>query len=101
MNLLSRNDMNIEEIKNLSGYSSYLDREITIKDYFKKLLLELLSEPGRFINRKPFSDGSWYDCIYKPLINSGLVYGEFDGSSIIYIDEETANRIIKEVIESL
>lgn len=96
------NNMTKKEILKLKFYSNDLDREITIKDFFKELLKKLLEEQEMFDSKRPFGNSDW-DCdLIVCLIKNNIVQGQLDEDDYIEkVDWKQADKIIQELIESL
>ena len=94
--------MEINEIANLTFYSSDLSKQITIKEYLKTLLLTLWEEGEGFSGKRPLGNSGWEYDLFVPLIGAKLIKGSMDPQGYIdEVDESAANKIIKQVIESL
>lgn len=94
--------MTNKEILKLKFYSNDLDREITIKDFFKELLVKLLKEKEMFDSKRPFGNSDW-DCdLIVCLIKNNIVHGQLDEDDYIEnVDWKQADRIIESLIKSL
>ena len=92
----------LEEILNLKFYSKDLDREITIKDFFKKLLKTLFKEKETFDSKRPFGNSDW-DCdLIVCLIKNNIIYGKLDEDGYIEdYDEKRYDLMLQILIENL
>ena len=92
----------LEEILKLKFYSKDLDREITIKDFFKKLLKTLFKEKEMFDSKRPFGNSDW-DCdLIVCLIKNNIIYGKLDEDGYIEdYDEKRYDLMLHILIENL
>lgn len=94
-----------EDIQNIVFYSSDLDRELSIKDYLKELLLTIWLEGESFSGKRPFGNSGWEYDLYKPLIKAKVIRGKLDSDG--YVQElndkniKIANKIILNIIKGL
>ena len=75
--------MKSKEILSLKFYSNDLDREITIKDFFKELLARLLKEQEMFDSKRPFGNSDWDSDLIVCLIKNNVIYGKLDEDGYI------------------
>ena len=90
------------DIGRLTFFSEDLDKEMTIKEFLKKLLLTLWDEEEMFSGKRPFGNSGWKYDIYKCLIRNKIIDGKSDEDD--YVDEcdsESADEIIKQIIQNL
>lgn len=66
----------VEQAKNLSFDSSDLNRELTIKEWLKTLLVTLLIEDEGFSGKRPFGNSGWTGDVEIALVRAGLSDGE-------------------------
>lgn len=83
-------------------YCDDLGKEVTIKEYLKKLLKQLWLEGEGFSGKRPFGNSGWQYDLYKPLIQNNFVTGKLDEDGYIdTVDEVKADKIILKIIEGL
>lgn len=90
------------DIARLTFFSGDLGKEMTIKEFLKKLLLTLWEEGENFSGKRPFGNSGWKYDIYKCLIKNNVVNGKLDEDD--YVDEcdsDNADEIIKQIIQNL
>lgn len=94
------------EILELKFYCNDLDKEITVKDWLKELLNELMKELDCFRAKYPLGDSNWWHdiCILfvsKDLIKGYVKYDE-DGDEIESdYDFREFQKIMNELVSSL
>lgn len=94
--------MSNKEILKLKFYSKDLDREITIKDFFKKLLIKLLQEQEMFSSKRPFGNSDWDADLIVCLIKNNIIDGKLDEDDYIEdYDWKQYNRTLEMLINSL
>lgn len=71
-----------------------LDREVSIREYFKELLNRLFSEGERFSGKRPFGNSGWEYDIIAPLIKAELIKGSLDDEGCV----ETFDRAAYELV---
>jgi hypothetical protein len=60
-------------------FDSDAGEKITIRDYFRRLLLKLWHENYRFDSKRPFGNSGWEIEVYRALGKAGFVeLGEYD-----------------------
>ena len=93
-----------EEILNLPmGPNDAGDDDLTIKGYLKELLLTLWREGEGFNGKRPFGNSGWYLDFHAPLIQAGIIEGEYDEDNEVWESKDyyEARRITDEVTERL
>ena len=87
----------------LEIYSDDLNQTLTLREYFKKLLITLWEEEESFSGKRPFGNSGWQYDVYKSLILTGKIYGEIDEDGYISVlDEHLAKQfIIENIIKEL
>jgi len=90
----------IQRIANLRFPSTDLNRETTILEWMKTLLLTLFQEEEGFSGKRPLGNSSWKADAEAALIQAGLLNGKLDSEGYI---EECADSmpIFVEVISAL
>lgn len=79
-----------------------LHETMTIKEYFKKLLITLWLDGECFDGKRPFGNSGWDYQIYSALIANEIIEGSFDEYGYVKdFDIVKADKLIKEVIKSL
>lgn len=92
----------LEEILNLKFYSKDLDKELTIKDFFKKLLVTLFKEKEMFDSKRPFGNSDWDDDLIVCLIKNNIIHGKLDEEGYIeFYDEVRYNLMLHILLENL
>ena len=83
--------------------SSYdFEGEITLREYFKKLLTTLWKEKEGFSGKRPFGNSGWQYDVYKALIENDLMPGILDENGYVEdIDIKKADDFIISLIKSL
>lgn len=71
------NFMTNEEILNLKIDNSDFDKDTTIKDYLKMLLLTVWEEEESFSGKRPFGNSGWKSDLDLPLVRAGLIGGTY------------------------
>ncbi len=89
--------MKNEDILNLEFESRDLNRTLTIKDYFKRLLTTVWREGERFNGKRPFGNSGWERDLYKSLIKAKIIPGILDEDG--YIEEVNYTQANKKVVE--
>jgi len=87
----------------LEIYSEDLNQSITLREYFKKLLITLWEEGEDFSGKRPFGNSGWQYDVYSALISNGIFDGELDEHGYISeLDEPAAQQfIIENIIKEL
>lgn len=94
--------MTNKEILKLKFYSNDLDREITIKDFFKELLKTLLKEKEMFSSKRPFGNSDWDSDLIVCLIKNNIIYGKLDEDGFIEdYDWKHFDFLMESLIKSL
>jgi hypothetical protein len=92
--------MKKQEALELKIEDSNFDDDLTIRGYFKLLLLELWREGECFNGKRPFGNSGWEYDVYKPLIKAGVIKGELDENGYIEeVDTGEADKMVIELIE--
>lgn len=74
---------------------------LTIREYFKSLLIRLWEDGEGFSAKRPFGNSGWDWDLYIPLIKAGLVDGVLDQDGYIEeVDEQAAFELILSAIRS-
>jgi hypothetical protein len=77
-----------------------LNRELSVKDYLKELLMAVWREDEGFSGKRPFGNSGWKYEIYECLIEYCVVPGTLDEDGyVIEIDTEKADEIIYGIIK--
>lgn len=91
-----------KKILDLRFYSNDLDKEITIKDFFKTLLKQLFKEGSNFSGKRPFGNSDWDGDLCVCLIENKIVNGEIDEYGYIEnCDWGYFDIVVERLIESL
>ena len=84
----------------LTFYSVDLEREISFRQYFEKLLLTLWEENEGFSGKRPFGNSSWEYDLYIGLIKNNLVEGALDKDGCVdELDTDEAYSVIYTMIQ--
>lgn len=93
------------DVLSITFYSNDLDKDITLRDYFKELLKELWREQEGFSGKRPFGNSGWDADIAIALIREGLVDGdvvEYDGwDELVTVDHKQLDAVVLEAISNL
>lgn len=74
----------------------------TVRDYLKKLLVEIVTEQESFSGKRPFGNSGWIYDLYKPLVKARRVKGELcEMGYIMDIDGVNAEKLILKAIADL
>lgn len=96
--------MTNKDVLDLEFESTDLRREITIRDFFKELLITFLKDGGYFSGKRPFGNSRWYRDLCTCLARNGIIDGECSnncGFTVWDYDSGEAERIILELIKEL
>lgn len=95
--------MTNKEALDLEFESADLGREITIRDFFKELLITFLKDGGYFSGKKPFGNSIWYRDLCNCLAQNGIIDGDcYDCCGTVWdYDSKEAERKILELIKEL
>ena len=86
----------------LEIYSTDLDQQLTLREYFKKLLTQLWIDEESFNGKRPFGNSGWQYDVYTALIKHGLIKGKLASYGYIdEIDEVEAQQFIIKLIKEL
>lgn len=76
-----------------------LGRTVTIREYFKELLLTLWAEEEGFSGKRPFGNSGWQHDVYQALIRAGFIPGQLDEYGCVeQYDRKSAERFVLEQI---
>jgi hypothetical protein len=93
--------MKTEDILNLKIESRDHDINMTIRGYFRELLMELWREGECFSGKRPFGNSGWEHDLYKPLIRAGVIPGELDEDGYIEeVDSQAADKFVLKLIDA-
>lgn len=90
--------MNYEEMANLKMYSSDLEKELTVKECFKAIMVEFWSNT-RCGERLPQYD-IFYSEITECLVKNNIIKAELDEEGNIVSIEDDGGDIIVEIIKT-
>jgi len=83
-------------------YSNDLNQQITLREYFKKLLIQLWIDEEGFSGKRPFGNSGWQYDVYTALIKHGFIDGKLDTDGYIEeVDEYEATQFIIKIIKEL
>lgn len=90
------------EILELKFESTDLEKEISIRDFFKELLTTLFKEGECFNGKRPFGNSGWDWDLKICLVKNGVVKGEYNSKYDDWdFDSEEADKKIFELIKEL
>lgn len=76
--------------------------QTSIRDYFKKLLINLLQEGESFSGKRPFGNSGWESFAAGPLIKAGYLKGELDEDGYPYnYSNDEYDTILLNLVELL
>ena len=93
------NNLVLDTFVNLEG------EDLTIREYFVELMLELWKEGESFSGKRPFGNSGWEHDIYAGLIEANHIKGTIDEDG--YIDEldddqrKKADKMILKALQSM
>lgn len=94
--------MTNKEILELKFESTDLGSEITIKDFFKKLLTTLFEEGECFSGKRPFGNSGWDWDLEICLAKNGVIKGKYDSKYDDWdFDPKEAEKKIFDLIKEL
>jgi len=92
----------MQDIGSIKFRSDDLDKEVTVKEYLKELLLKLWIEGENFNGKRPWGNSSWDWNVYKALIEKGVIEGRLDEDGYIEkLNEDEANKVIVNYIKEI
>lgn len=93
----------MNNILNTKFYSEDLDKELSFKEYFHRLITELWLEQDKFSGKRPFGNSGWDFSIYVGLIRNGLFPGKLDEDGYVEeIDSDAAQEFVqKNIIDKI
>lgn len=72
---------------------------LSIRDYFRSLLLAVWEEGEGFSGKRPFGNSGWEYDLYRPLIKAGFVSGKLDeDGGVEEVNYREANDFVKRLI---
>lgn len=87
----------------LKFYCYDLEKEITVKDYFRTLIIELWDEGECFSGKRPLGNSGWMTNVHDALLKVGIIEGKHiieEDEDYWEYDEKEADRIIREYLET-
>lgn len=78
------------DISELIFYCDDLGVDISIREYYRRLLVALMMEQEGFSGKKPFGNSGWEFDLYKCLIEHGVIEGSLDEDGFV----EGCNHIV-------
>jgi hypothetical protein len=55
------------------------DQPITVRIWFKQVLMRLIEEQDRFSGKRPFGNGGWIGYLGVPFVQAGFIDGDEEG----------------------
>jgi hypothetical protein len=90
------------DVLNVRFKSRDLGETLTVRDYLKRLLIELFREGESFSGKRPFGNSGWEHDIAFPLIACGFLKGTLDEDDCVdEIDWDEFNAAMAKVIGAL
>lgn len=87
------------EIKFMSGD---LNRELTVRQYLKVLLVTLWDEGESFSAKRPFGNSGWQYDLYAALIKVGAIEGSLDDEGCVRdFDKQYAHSFVAGLIRQM
>ena len=71
----------------------------TIKDYFKALLKQVLTEEESFSGKRPFGNSGWMHDLYLPMVKAGIIAGEMDSDG--YLEDYDRDEALKKLLAAV
>lgn len=79
---------------------NYSEETVTIREYLKRLLVELWNEQEGFNGKRPFGNSGWEYELFVPLIKAKAITGVIDENGYIEsVDEKNGHQIILRLID--
>ena len=91
--------METEEILNLKFKAQDLHKEVTIREFFYKLMEKLWIEQEGFNGKRPFGNSSWDGDLICCLVKNKLVKGKVDEDG--YLEDYNYDKVNKFVIDKI
>lgn len=90
----------MNDILELTFYSTDLDRTVTIRQFFFELMKKLWLEQDEFSGKRPFGNSDWDADLILCLINNKLVKGKVDVDGFIqdYDDQEVKQFVLDKIL---
>lgn len=77
-------------------------KKITLRNYFRELLLVLWHEGDGFSGKRPFGDSGWEYDIYAALIKHKFIDGTLDEDGYVDdFDAKAASAFVSDLIEEI
>ena len=64
-------------------FDSDAGKNLTVRDYLRRLLETLWVEGESFSGKRPFGNSGWEHDLYKPLIAGGFISGRLDADGYV------------------
>jgi len=75
--------------------------ELTLRNYFQKLLLTLWQDPYGFSGKRPLTSSGWKIDVAAALVRGGFIEGSFDEDGFIKeYNDELADAYVCELIQN-
>lgn len=73
---------------------------LTIRAYFRRMVLAIWREGEGFSGKRPFGNSGWHYDVYAALVKSGHIRGAFDEHGCLdRCDHQTGDRLVREALE--
>jgi len=82
-------------------YSNDLRRDITVRDFFKQLMLVLFAKSDDFSGKRPFGNSGWTHDLEKTAVMNDFVQGVIDSDGYVQnIHSEAFDDLMFETIKN-
>lgn len=87
----------------VSFWASDIDEQLTVREYFHRLLSTLWHEEDGFSGKRPFGNSCWQLSMIYGLIESGFIAGNIERDDELLVEyatynEKEANEFIQSII---
>lgn len=82
-------------------HSEDLDRDVSVRNFFKQLMLTLFAEGEGFSGKRPFGNSGWTHDLEKAAVVNGFVQGVIDSEGYVEnIHSEAFDDLVFETIKN-
>lgn len=83
-----------------------LNREVTVREFFREMLSKLWYDPEGFSGKRPFGNSCWYYPVIYALVEAGAIGGSVDRDEDGYIqdskfDSKESDKFVQSLIAKL
>lgn len=95
--------MTPQEILEIKFYSGDLNKKVTIREYFYKIMQALWDEGESFSGKRPLGNSGWEGDFIGALIKEGVLEGKIDEDGMIeeHDWDESHKFVAKKIIPAL